>query len=268
MPPLQAFIDSYRQHTPKIPHDLNILFKGFQQGPELDAALSLLEGINYRAHFISDEGYDISSYLAAARALNYSFLCFLNSYSIVQDPQWLEKMYEYARDRGVGAVGATGSWQSHYSASFRWNLAGAEHPPILKFPRFVVRRVRGSLFLRPHFLPFPNYHLRTNAFLLPKEVMLQLSDVPAQTKWDALRFESGRQGLTSRIFGMKLQALVVGRDGQAYAPEHWDQSDTYRSGCQANLLVADNRTAEYMNASLETRWLMEELAWGRRISVE
>jgi hypothetical protein len=56
--------------------------------------------------------------------------------------------------------------------------------------------------------------------------------------------------------------LVVGRDGVAYPTERWRESATYRSGGQANLLIADNRTRQYETASPRRRLKLEQMTWG------
>jgi hypothetical protein len=263
---LRKFTRSYRGNEPGIAHDLIILLKGFQDGNELHETLSMLEGIDCETLIIPDEGYDIAAYFLATRKLEHRYLCFLNSYSILQDPQWLEKFSEHVTRAEVGAVGATGSWQSNYSASSKWVRPRNPRDFAKNLPRYIVRRLRGLILYRRDFAPFPNYHLRTNAFMLPREVMLALADSPVETKWDCLRFESGRSGLTRRIFGMGLQVLVVGKDGKAYEPERWDQSGTFWCGVQSNLLVADNRTIEYVHADLQKKWTLEEFAWGRQFT--
>ena len=111
------------------------------------------------------------------------------------------------------------------------------------------------------FTPFPNYHIRTNAFLLARDVLLRVNVGKLDNKRDAEKFESGRKSLTRQIFAMNLRALVVGRDGRAYEEEDWYESRTFRSGEQQNLLVADNRTTHYMSLDAETRKSLSDSAW-------
>jgi hypothetical protein len=65
---------------------------------------------------------------------------------------------------------------------------------------------------------------------------------------------------------MGLNVLVVGRDGRAYSPEEWPQSNTFWQSNQENLLVADNQTRSYSNGSDYTRLVLAHYAWGRRAS--
>jgi hypothetical protein len=82
------------------------------------------------------------------------------------------------------------------------------------------------------------------------------------TKRGAWELESGRDGLTRFVWSRGLAALVVGRDGTAYAPHEWPRSATFRGGEQANLLVADNRTRQWEEAGAAERARLSRLAWG------
>ena len=135
------------------------------------------------------------------------------------------------------------------------------------------RRVAGSLWRRGtaaarfararlHYPVFPNPHLRTNAFVVRRDILLGLRVGDVDTKEGAERFESGSHGLTRQLRDRGLAALVVGRDGRAFGPEQWPTSGTFRSGEQANLLVSDNRTRQYAEGDVATRRRLASLAWG------
>src|SRR5215204_2992831 len=106
--PFKAFMDSYRACRPGIPHELLLIFKGFQDEAELENYRSLLDGIDYGTFLVSDGGFDISAYFATAQAFDHPFFCFLNSFSVILDKEWLEKLQRSAELPGVGVVGATG----------------------------------------------------------------------------------------------------------------------------------------------------------------
>jgi hypothetical protein len=184
-------------------------------------------------------GLDLDTYMAAARRLDAGALCFLNSSSEILAPGWLAALHSALEHPGVGLVGVTGSNESALSAAPR---------PLRPL-------------LRRHYPPFPNPHVRTNAFMLERELMLAL-DWPASTrKRRALALESGTSSVTRQVWGHGLRALVVGRDG-AYECEHWHESRTFRGGSQENLLIADNRTRQYADAGPDLRAQLARLAWG------
>jgi hypothetical protein len=111
--------------------------------------------------------------------------------------------------------------------------------------------------------PFPNPHLRTNAFMMRRETMLGLRRWEMREKSDAHRFESGKDGMTKQLLRAGLKVLVVGRDGRAYEHEEWPRSGTFAQGEQTNLLVSDNLTRTYDVADALTRALMSRGSWGR-----
>jgi hypothetical protein len=158
-------------------------------------------------------------------------------------------------------VGATGSSESYFT-----NLSRSR-------PHLSLRNVSGSLRnyfawrrmlkeARENFDPFPNYHLRTNCFAVARELVLELAFESEVVKMDSLKYESSKDSLTRQIIARDLPVLVVGRNGEAYAKEHWRESRTFRSGEQENLLVADNRTRQYAEADARTKAYLEQCAWG------
>jgi hypothetical protein len=263
--PFAAFVDSYRAWPAGCAHDLLVVCKGFAGRTLPRAFQDILGGVAAGAFFVSDRGVDLSAYVAAARAHDHEFFCFLNSFSVLQAPGWLATLHAHAARPGVGAVGATGSWESRATAA-----RGARAPrPRTTHPRRLAGwlRSRAASAVRTsiydwQYPRFPNPHLRTNAIMLRRVLLLGLKGTAIRTKSDAERFESGRRGLTPQLGARGLQALVVGRDGRGYAPECWPESRTFRSGEQENLLVADNRTREYAQADAPTRQRLASLAWG------
>jgi hypothetical protein len=254
------FIASYRAHDAGVEHDLLVVFKEVGDAVQLAGYEALLEGIDYKSLFLGSEGFDILPYFIAARAFDYRYFCFLNSYSVILAEGWLRLLLTHLR-RGAGVVGATASFESYYT-----NLARSRPRLGVRNPRSSVRNYaawrRRLKEAREHFAPFPNRHLRTNCFALARELMLKLAFRGEAVKMDSLKFESGKDGLTRQVVALGLPVLVVGRDGAAYASEQWRESRTFRSGGQTNLLVADNRTRQYAEADAQTKVFLERCAWG------
>jgi len=259
--PIRRFLESYSIHPAGIPHDLVIIYKGFRERipKEFAAALSATP---HREIHLGDSGYDIAPYFLAARSQDYAFLCFLNSFSVILDKDWLLKLYSHASREDVGITGATGSWESVYS-----DLQGIVESK--KQPPGVVRKRLRSLadtqllkFYEKRFAPFPNFHIRTNAFMINRNLLLGIKRPRLILKMHAHEFESGRDSLTRQILEKGLKPIVVGRDGTGYEKEHWHTSGTYRQGEQTNLLVADNQTMQYQQLAPEEREKLRSLTWG------
>ena len=260
--PFRRFLDSYaRVH--KDDHQLVVAFKGFPSDHDTIEYERDLEGVAHDRVRVPDVGFDIWSYFIVARTVSNPFVCFLNSFSEILDPAWIPKMYRVVQAEPAVVVGATASWESPYTSCVSLLTSATSASGVRR-----LIRGRSSLRLLPElrreFDPFPNPHIRTNAFMLSRELMLRVRVTPPVTKLDALRFESGRGGLTGQIADAGGHTLVVGRDGDAYPPERWPESATFRSGEQRNLLVADNQTRAYEAADPVTKRYLERMAWGGR----
>lgn len=257
--PFRQFVESYRRQPAGVDHRLLVVYNGFAPGGDRTAYRRELTNLAHDETVLSHPVQDLAAYFAAATASEADRLCFLNSYSVLLAADWLAKLAAALDLPTVGAVGATGSAQSHLS----W-LEAEGWPPARQRWRQPFKNVRLRLEkrrLRREFPPFPNYHLRTNAFLIGRRQFLELRR-PLPDKRAAERFESGCDGLTAALHARGLNVGVVDREGVCHRPERWAASRTFRSGAQENLLVADNRTAEYAAAAPDRQRQMAHWAWG------
>jgi len=117
------------------------------------------------------------------------------------------------------------------------------------------------------FEPFPNWHVRTNAFIISRELVQRFWPHRVMTKRSAYLFENGKKNLTRQVLQMGKLAFVVGKDGRAYCKEEWPESKTYRSGTQENLLVADTQTLRFERADWAEKCFLARVAWGDRAYV-
>jgi hypothetical protein len=258
--PVQRFLGTYASHDSGLPHRLLVLRRGFQTEGSWIPFASAFDGhgLHYEILDVASAGYDLGAYREAVGASNDDYICFLNTFSEVLCDGWLAHLHRSARQATAGLVGATGSYESAYSASLSAHrMARAQ--------RRVARSVRGWLRtqrLRSEYEPFPNPHVRTNGFMLRRPVALALRWGPYRTKNDALRGESGRSGLSRQAQALGLRNLVVGRDGRSYEPHDWPLGCTFRCRDQSNLMIADNRTRQYGSSPPEERSWLGRLAWG------
>lgn len=234
---LRRFVASYKAHPAGQAHRLIIVYNGFAPGSDLDQWHEVLTDVRHEALALSSRVLDLAAYSEAITASDAEAYCFLNSYSEPLVADWLRLLVGHLNDRAIAAVGASGSYESIYTTS---------HP-------LTRLRKRG-------FPAFPNPHLRTNAFAARREHLKRIAWPTITSKLDALRFESGTQSLSRQLqaFG---RMVVAGRDGCAYDIAAWQQSNTFRSGDESNLLVSDNRTREYLAASGDRRRDLERRAW-------
>ncbi len=237
---MRAFARAYSRHPAGLGHRLLVVYNGFAGDAERSAARDALGGLGDAELHLPRPVLDLAAYRRALADAVEDKVVFLNSYAQVQADGWLAALAAHLDAPGVGAVGATGSWESSLSPA-----------------RLPLRTVRF-----PRFGPFPNPHLRTNAFALRRDLALALRWPRVRRKSDAWALENGRRGLSRQVHARGLATRVVGRDGRAYPPVAWRAARTYRAGEQENLLVADNRTELYARAGADERAFLERLAWG------
>lgn len=294
--PLKAFLDAYRALPAGAAHELIVVLNGVgaRQAPAADASraslLKELEVVEHRLIELERPVLDLAAYRLAATRLEHDRLCFLNSYSQPLTHGWLELLSKAADEPGVGMVGATGSWASH-SSHMRY-LVGLGGPyarlygdratvrsvfapspavmaqadedrtraPVLE----LASRFAAARLLLTRFPAFPDPHLRSNAFLIDRELMLRLDCGRLADKTDTYLLESGRRSLTRQVERAGRRVVVVGRDGVSYGPRDWARSRTFWQGSQENLIIADNQTRGYRQAGLDVRRTLSYHAWGEQ----
>jgi hypothetical protein len=261
----RGFIESYRLHPANVGHDLLIIFKGYSPRDDLAAYNSALEGLPHNRIFLPDFGFDVRPYVNVARKQTHRYLMLLNSFSQILVPGWLEPFLRAIRRPGVGLVGATGSHQSVYS-DFHL-LQGELRQAGSRLHRLTVGSLRYARYftsIRGRFAPFPNYHIRTNAFMVRRDILASMKCSLMLRKWDAYAFESGLNSLTRNVTNGGQRALVVGADGNEYEAPEWPAAKTFWIREQENLLVADNQTRAYALGSNALRDRLAYYAWRRR----
>jgi hypothetical protein len=277
--PFRSFLDSYRDHAAGVDHEVVLLLKGFGSEEATEPYRTLAADVSSRSISIRDDGYDLGSYLDAAERLDFERLCFLNSFSTVNSDGWLAMLASPLDDPGIRVAGATGSWGSQASM-IRYHLRlGGPYADVYR-DRAATRRVfKGLGAAGPEppaglasravgagrtlvaFPDFPAPHLRTNAFLIRRDLLLGLGLPRPRSKLDAYVIESGRRSLTRQV-EQTGAAVVVGRNGDVYQPTDWARSRTFWQGDQENLLVSDRQTRSYERGSDELRLVLSRFAWG------
>ena len=139
--PLRRFLESYARHAPGMAHELVVIYKGYAQASELDAARAVFAPLPHRGIEVPDEGFDIGAYLAAAARLDHDYLCFVNSFAEGAAGGWLGQLYRHASAPGVGIAGATGSYESLYTSlrlanKLRWLCNEAKIPYDARFVQY------------------------------------------------------------------------------------------------------------------------------------
>lgn len=254
--PLADFLATLDVHPPGADHELTFVLNGFARREDAAPWLELIAGRDVL--FTPEPWQDLGAYGFAAAAVTEERVCLMNSHARPLLEGWLRLLADALDRPGIAAVAATGSWESHaseFTLGGRWRASPS------------LRDKLGGLYDWPRyrmlFPRFPNPHLRTNGLLCSRELLVETLRRLARTKEQAFVLESGRRGLSRAAQRGGGAIAVVGREGQAHAPERWPDSRTFRSGEQENLLIADNRTEDWRRASAAQRRELALRAWGR-----
>jgi hypothetical protein len=279
--PFEAFMASYEAHPAGCEHQLVLLFKGFPA--EGDAARHLERAADHApiAIHVSDDGLDLTAYLAAAGRLGHRLVAFVNSFSEVLADGWLDLLCGPVDDGGAGAAGATGSWGG--GLSYKLYQAGVPGGYADVFPdpravRVAMHEIGGApyrgdlahwvgnlVYLVRDFRLlslFPAVHLRTNAFVIERELLLSLRTGRLDSKRLAYRMESGRGSMSAQLTALGRPPVVVDRLGAARRGPEWHEGDVFWQGRQDDLLVADNQTRQYVDGPPHHREVLSGFAWG------
>ena len=125
-----------------------------------------------------------------------------------------------------------------------------------------LTRPGGDFHPFTRFKPFPNPHIRTNAFLMRRDVLVALDVQLDNTKASCLEFESDPTGLEAKLERAGLRSVLVAADGTWYDVPEWPDSGTFRLGDQSGIMVKDNRVKEVENACDSERRRLDIVTWG------
>lgn len=260
----KQFVASYKGHDHGYEHKLVFLFNGVQR-PEDTAPYHQIareEGLVYKS-FNKKDGWDLEVYKWITPEIDTPYILFLNSYSIILSDNWLRHLMEATRLPDSGIVGATGSWHSLFSMiRYETRLAWERNKTLVENFRKYKLLIKNFFLYRLWFPSFPNPHIRTNAFVISKELFVGLHLGPIKKKYDAYRWESGRNGFTRQIMKKGLRPLVVDKNGRIYDVQRWKESNTFWIDEQANLLISDNQTRKFLESDEEQRKFFTLMAWG------
>lgn len=262
---VKEFLAHYEKFTPGYPHRLIVVTKGWDGVPGLLEAKLLAARYSAEVVDLPDDGFDWGAYIRLAPRLHDEWVCVLNSFSRPVTKHWLQLLRVGAIEDGVGAVGATGSWESNLSSGiyFPWDFKSfVQYPARLAYGCYRYLRKKSI------FPGYPNPHLRSNALFLKSELFRTFCEkcsIP-RSKEDALTLECGVSSLTNYVISKGLDVRVIGADGRSFSSRDWVLSKTFRTPGQPNLLIHDNRTRLYERCDRRLKRAIERATWGTSLT--
>ncbi len=265
------FLLSYKENRAGISHNLIVLFNGFTHDNELDQFYDVISKMDVTLEVIlTTSKFDIDAYFYIAQnKIEYEYMMFLNTYSIILHNNWLKFYYCNLIIPSVGCVAATGAW-GDFKHTDDYN--GSKNS-ILKL-KFDIRDLKKVIYYRFNFFPSVGVHLRTNAFMIKRSLFLTIKRPPVRPfilslifnlnakKIKSFCFEHGSNSFSKQLLNRGYKILVVDKFGNGLHVNDWAHSNTYHNGSQENLLVQDNQTSKYQLSNSEDKKKLKYATWG------
>lgn len=209
---VKDFVDSYKKFSAGVEHSLTIVVKNCPNSKMLEKVSDLAKEVNAKIVELPDDGFDFGAYFRVTKLIDDDYIMFCGSQAKIKCNNWLA-MFDNAfkTDKSVKLAGPMGSWGD------------------AKFKKF------------------PNYHIRTTVFMVEKEMFLDyLSKMKfPQTKEDTYEIEHGENSLTTFVLNQGDKAIVVNNQGEVFAPEDWDISETFRYPLLSKAIFDDKYSSKY-----------------------
>ena len=260
----KRFLASYKRYEGGLPYTFYVVIKDGRP-EENEAAAAYLKDQDIACNILYfSGGFDIDAFFFAATEIKAKYILYFNTGTQLITSNWLKSYMApfYSSDK-VALVGACASNQSLYSTVFFHNSLAWEAGKAVKHNVDKYKLLLKTFFYwRFLFRPFPNPHIRTNAFAVLRGAFLKVKKDKFRNKFDTFLFESGRKSLTFQLLDMGYKVAVADRSGNSYSFGEFKESNTFWINDQAGCLVADKQTELYRTAGAAYKAQLTLLAWG------
>lgn len=134
-----------------------------------------------------------------------------------------------------------------------------------RFREFWSKQTGGAFDVLGEIPEFPNPHVRSNGFMMEREIFLATRPDFVGEKHKSYLYESGPNGLTASVEKMGLKPIIVGADGEGYSLDNMLHSRTFRLGDQSNLLITDNQSRSWAQMPPKRREMYTRMSWSENV---
>ncbi len=253
---LLRFVKKYQKYQSGYDHDLVICFKQFKSKDTIEEWENIMIKENIKFIRFDDNSqindFDIGSYFRISEFFSNRYILFLNTHCRPNSNNWLKIFLNHYENKSVVGAFASMSSLSSQFLNFFFN----QHS---KF-----QQIRWGLKHFLHVKLFPNPHIRTTAFFIKAENLLELNINRKKLikKINTNYFEGGRLGLSNQLLKKGFKLILVNSDDKSFSIDRWKYSETFCLGEQKKLLFTDNRTEEYEKSSTQEKLRRSKFCWG------
>jgi hypothetical protein len=256
---------------PNYRYKIYIIFKGWEEKKHINPKY-FFSNIKKKISFFdfSDDGFDLGTYFKVLKYVDEEYIYFFNSTSRIIDDNFFKFSINAMLDKKLGLLGWAGSFGTlrpsikkiffklKINININKNFMNAIKNLLIDIIAFPYH-----LYLYKNFPKFPNPHVRSNAFLIKKDLYEEFSKISkySETKIESCELESGKNGLTKFVQKKGYDVKVINSKNKIFDIRECDKSETWRTGDKQHVLVADNGTLSYEKMPISRKLFKEYSAW-------
>ncbi len=270
LPAFNKFLASYEKYGAGIEHKLTILLRAFENNLEdYNKIKEICSAKNIKTLDTIDVGLDFGAYLDSAKQSDADYICCLNTSCEIMCDDWLKKLYSpIEEDNKYQMVGISGAYDPcpNYIRDYR-SVNSLFGKVVVFFKRLNLFRYLYRYLFATIRKGYPNYHLRTPAFLIKRELLteyFEIYDLPTD-KLGAYRVEGDeRHSLSQFVLTKGFDFCVADKFGVKFDKQDFDKSETYCSE-KKNYIIKDRQQEMYENWNFLFKIYMRRTMLGKFI---
>ena len=128
----------------------------------------------------------------------------------------------------------------------------------------IIRFISRKIIFKKNFDNFPNPHIRTSSFLINSKTFYNfIKNKKLNNKFDTLKIESGKYGLTKFLKRKNFNIFIVNSDGSKFKEQDWYKSETYNYFKENKVIISDKYTRNYSKLNNLEKKKMRKKTWGK-----
>ncbi|MBR6162847.1 hypothetical protein IKQ26_03010 [bacterium] len=260
----EKFLKSYEKFPAGVEHNLIILLRGYENNSEeYEKIKEICRQKKIKTIDTTDTGYDFGAYLEGAKQSFSEYIFCMNTTCEIMTENWLKKLFSAVNEK-YKLAGVCGSFELCPKFINDFRLADSFKDKIkVFFHKINIFRIVYRYYFTDKTEGFPNYSVRTSAFLIDRNLLIKYfeeNDLP-KTKLESYEIENGKNSLSKFVIKSGYEICVVDKSGKIFEKENFDKSNTYRSEIN-NYIIKDRQIENYEKTNWLFKKYLKKICWG------